>query len=1094
MWTPLLAFLPLVAAMRVDPERIAARLRIEAEIASDRGESPRSARDRRQLQPKEISIQVTAPLFSSRLFEFGKDAEDNEVPQALDVGKKVQLTNPLNYYGEDYNTLYVLSNGAIGFEANARTYKAGLFPSGARLIAPFWNRNDLRKGGHVYYREVTKGRVLERGQSEIRYQYDRSVHVKSAVIVTWEKMQPLEGTAALPEENTNTFQAALFITDNGTYANFIYSNIGWTQGAEAGFNRGDNSEHYALPTSGTGNIMYLEEYGNTGIPGEWMFELGETRVVRCKQGIKGDTCDEECSAGEWGADCASCCHCGEGTCHPLTGECPKGCAECWMGGNCQTKKENCHARASAQCAPNAISFTDYDRCGEPLQRCQCLSGFTGDGYKNCHDVDECREQVCHKNAVCTNTPGRYFCQCGEGFSGDGVTECVASFLFPSDGHQPLPKSKTSKVLWQLKSPMKLFGNSYDRITVTTSGLLSLTDVSKASGEKLEEMKMTGVAPFFAPIDTSRGGHVTVAEVTDSETLTRVTRNIQENYDEPSFQAKSALIVTYMNVTDGKAPKGNTFQTLLISGTNNKREKMTFAELLYKDMQWGEGAEAGIMTNDVSSSVTLPGSGTQGMEQLSQLSNVGQPGVWLFRIDEPSIQPCPLAGQQPPFCQKKTRPTDRILPSRIGQKTRPPLVAQNVESRVESVPAGAVPVGAPRTIQPQLEPIRGHNSPSNTPLEVSVTTAPIFPERSTSPKTARPRPRYESTPHRPIVSLGDRDFEELGPDVFEITFPPFVTVIPEVFNSKTTKQFPDFTVQESVTTTTRRPSTVEATFPTFKLSDTHETVVTVQPANAEPEPTTTTKKAAPAVVSATTAEPANDEDVFEVQGEPETVSSGSSEPPRVQIVEKPVVPKVPETRTTEEVVTERQTVTPSTTAAHVFVFTTTPKPTTRPAPKRPHIVTAGTTTTIEPEEDREAAASKMAIIIPSVIVVVWIMLLIAIALFVCCRRRSSSAQLRPYGPVYSVQPTAYALKRNGKHVEGSYEDHLEKAARISNEMSAYNQSGRLSLYGSYWNLNNSPSSNPSTNRQHSPQYNGYTPSVGLLLLNGKSNRYSYTGRY
>lgn len=86
------------------------------------------------------------------------------------------------------------------------------------MIAPFWNRNDLRKGGHVYYREVTselilevvsterepgsfsEGRVLERGQSEIRYQYDRSVHVKSAVIVTWEKMQPLEGTSPLPEE------------------------------------------------------------------------------------------------------------------------------------------------------------------------------------------------------------------------------------------------------------------------------------------------------------------------------------------------------------------------------------------------------------------------------------------------------------------------------------------------------------------------------------------------------------------------------------------------------------------------------------------------------------------------------------------------------------------------------------------------------------------------------------------------------------------------------------------------------------------------------------------------------------------------------
>ncbi|PIO58476.1 hypothetical protein TELCIR_20088, partial [Teladorsagia circumcincta] len=221
-----------------------------------------------------------------------------------------------------------------------------------------------------------------------------------------------------------------------------------------------------------------------------------------------------CSSGEWGADCASCCHCGEGTCHPLTGECSKGCAECWLGSNCQTKKENCHARPSAQCAPNAISFTDYDRCGEPLQRCQCLAGFKGDGYKTCH--------------------------------GDGVTECVASFLFPSDSHQPLPKSKTSKVLWQLKAPMKLFGKTYDKIT-----------------------------------------------------------------------------------------RGNTFQTLLINGMNSKQEKMTFAQMLYKDMQWGDGAE-----------------------------------------------PCPLEGQQPPYCQKKTRPTERILPPRPTQ----PI---------------AIPVDAPRIIQPQL---------------------------------------------------------------------------------------------------------------------------------------------------------------------------------------------------------------------------------------------------------------------------------------------------------------------------------------------------------------------------------------------------------
>ncbi|KHJ78635.1 Nidogen-like protein, partial [Oesophagostomum dentatum] len=264
-------------------------------------------------------------------------------------------------------------------------------------------------------------------------------------------------------------------------------------------------------------------------------------------------------------------------------------------------------------------------------------------------------------------------------------------------------------------------------------------------------------------------------------------------------------------------RGNTFQTLLISGTNSKREKLTFAELLYKDMQWGEGAEAGIMTNDISSSVTLPGSGTQGIEQLTQLSNVGQPGVWLFRIDEPLVQPCPQSSQLPPFCQKKTRPADRILPSRPPQNSRPTVVSQNTESRVEHVPQ-VISVGAPRTILPQLEPTRSRNTQPAAPVEVSVTTSPAR-ERTTTTtaRTTRPRPRYESTPHRPIVSLGDRDFEEIGPDVFEITVPPFVTVVPEVFNSKP-KQFPDFTVQGPPETTTRRPSSTEATFPTFKLSD------------------------------------------------------------------------------------------------------------------------------------------------------------------------------------------------------------------------------------------------------------------------------------
>jgi len=299
------------------------------------------------------------------------------------------------------------------------------------------------------------GRLLERGQSEIRYQYDKSVKLLAAVVVTWEGMQPL-GSNALPDDNTNTFQAAVFIAHNTTFVNYIYKNIGWTQSAEvrvnqsnnewrqAGFNRGDDNDYHALPTSGTGNIMYLEEYGNTGIPGEWMFEIDmPADIVRCKQGVKGDTCDERafrvfharrvivgCSASEWGYDCAQCCHCEEGGCAAETGACTAGgCDTCWSNAPlCNVREEGCRKRGSG-CAANAISFTESDRCGEPIQRCQCLTGYSGNGHEACVDVDECAvEGVCHTNAICINTPGNHFCQCLDGYKGDGVTDCKGASI------------------------------------------------------------------------------------------------------------------------------------------------------------------------------------------------------------------------------------------------------------------------------------------------------------------------------------------------------------------------------------------------------------------------------------------------------------------------------------------------------------------------------------------------------------------------------------------------------------------------------------------------------------------------------------------
>ncbi len=84
----------------------------------------------------------------------------------------------------------------------------------------------------------------------------------------------------------------MIATSNGSYANFIYRKIGWTQSGKAGFNKGDGQKFYALPYTQTDeSIRQLKEIGNTGIPGEWMFQIDMERVARCQPGVKGDTCD-----------------------------------------------------------------------------------------------------------------------------------------------------------------------------------------------------------------------------------------------------------------------------------------------------------------------------------------------------------------------------------------------------------------------------------------------------------------------------------------------------------------------------------------------------------------------------------------------------------------------------------------------------------------------------------------------------------------------------------------------------------------------------------------------------------------------------------
>ncbi|KAL2500507.1 Wall-associated receptor kinase 2 [Forsythia ovata] len=54
-------------------------------------------------------------------------------------------------------------------------------------------------------------------------------------------------------------------------------------------------------------------------------------------------------------------------------------------------------------------------------RCNCSKGYEGSPYLSpgCTDIDECNNNPCDENGMCTNTPGSFHCSCKRGYTGDG---------------------------------------------------------------------------------------------------------------------------------------------------------------------------------------------------------------------------------------------------------------------------------------------------------------------------------------------------------------------------------------------------------------------------------------------------------------------------------------------------------------------------------------------------------------------------------------------------------------------------------------------------------------------------------------------------
>ena len=60
---------------------------------------------------------------------------------------------------------------------------------------------------------------------------------------------------------------------------FLYADIQWAGTALAGINAGNRVNHVTISGSRTSSILDIEETSNVGIPGIWIFKVGESKVL-----------------------------------------------------------------------------------------------------------------------------------------------------------------------------------------------------------------------------------------------------------------------------------------------------------------------------------------------------------------------------------------------------------------------------------------------------------------------------------------------------------------------------------------------------------------------------------------------------------------------------------------------------------------------------------------------------------------------------------------------------------------------------------------------------------------------------------------------
>lgn len=193
----------------------------------------------------------------------------------------------------------------------------------------------------------------------------------------------------------------------------------------------------------------------------------------------------------------------------------------------------------------------------------------------------------------------------------------------------------------ISTTFPFFQKSYSSLFLNTNGLISFEkSVRDYIPNQFPLENVTGLSPYWTDIDTRRGGDIYYREILDVNQLSIIARDIRRAFNIfPNFRPTWAFVATWYQVSafESYFPfMNNTFQVVIATNGLHSFTIFNYEKLTWPNQNIFKRVQAGFNAGDGVNFYALNESFTDAVVNISEISNVGIKGKWIFRVDSANI--------------------------------------------------------------------------------------------------------------------------------------------------------------------------------------------------------------------------------------------------------------------------------------------------------------------------------------------------------------------------------------------------------------------------------------------------------------------------